>query len=225
LSSNQLLQEFNDNPFDQFTQWYRKSNLPGMAGWIFSLQRAIYNFLSRWAPELERISDNAFSLSTFGDRGPESRIVLLKSYDEKGFVFYTNYDSQKGRSMEGESRVHMLFYEPFPLRQIRISGVVEKTTREESEAYWSTRPKGSQISQAASHQSVEISDSDNIHQRVAELKVKYKNTPVPCPENWGGYRITPSRFEFWVGRASRLHDRIIYERQDNGGWKKFMIQP
>ena len=180
-------ENLHDNPFDQFDLWFQQA------------QKA----------KLEE--PNAMSLATVSAQGiPSSRTVLLKIYDEKGFVFFTNYNSQKAQDMADNPNVALLF--PWlPLeRQVRISGQVEKISRQESFAYFTSRPEGSQLGAWISPQSQIIESRDFLKVKLAEMKAKFASGNIPLPNAWGGYRVKPSKFEFWQGRSNRLHDRFIY---------------
>jgi len=155
----------------------------------------------------------AMALSTIGTDGfPQSRIVLLKYFDENGFVFFTNYLSEKGKSIEKNPAVCLHFFWPELERQIRISGFAEKTSREISEKYFRSRPLESQIGAWASEQSSEIPFRKYLEQRFSEYRVKFEKHPPALPPHWGGYNVVPRKFEFWQGRENRLHDRILYEK-------------
>lgn len=155
----------------------------------------------------------AMALSTIGTDGfPQSRIVLLKYFDENGFVFFTNYLSEKGKSIEKNPAVCLHFFWPELERQIRISGFAEKTSREISEKYFRSRPLESQIGAWASEQSSEIPSRKYLEQRFSEYRVKFEKHPPALPPHWGGYNVVPRKFEFWQGRENRLHDRILYEK-------------
>ena len=152
------------------------------------------------------------------DGKPSGRIVLLKHVDDDGFVFYTNYRSAKARDLDNNPRAALVFYWSQFDRQVRVEGTVERTSAEESQAYFKTRPRESQIGAWASPQSDVIESREVLDARVAELEQLYSDRDVECPEHWGGYRVKPSRIEFWKGRLGRLHDRIVYERGSTGEW-------
>lgn len=170
---------------------------------------------------------NAMTLATVSPQGqPSARIVLLKGFDESGFVFFTNYRSQKGLEMATNPRVALVFLWLELQRQVRIEGIVAKIDPEESTRYFQSRPKGSQIGAWASPQSKVIESRQLLEQRVEALNRQYNGHEVlPRPEDWGGFIVRPQRLEFWQGRPSRLHDRIQYTRQENGAWKIERLAP
>ena len=168
----------------------------------------------------------AMTLATTAEDGqPSARIVLLKEVSQDGFVFYTNYESRKGRELAANPRAALVSYWPQLERQVRITGAVAKTSRSESEAYFQTRPRGSQLAAWASSQSSVIPDRDVLEARVKILDAKYAGADVPLPPNWGGYRLRPESIEFWQGRPNRLHDRLRYSREPGGGWKIERLAP
>lgn len=154
---------------------------------------------------------------------PAARIVLLKSYDAAGFTFFTNYKSHKGRDLAANPYASLVFHWIHLERQVRIDGKAVKTSRAESEAYFATRPRGSQLGAWVSHQSEAVT-RDQLESRLAALEAQYADRPVPCPPHWGGYRVQPQRIEFWQGRANRLHDRIAFVRE-GAGWKRQRLGP
>ncbi|MDQ2824368.1 MAG: pyridoxamine 5'-phosphate oxidase [Verrucomicrobiota bacterium] len=162
---------------------------------------------------------NAMSLATAAPDGrPSVRIVLLKGFDHDGFVFFTNYESQKGQQLEVNPYAALGFYWIEMDRQIRISGSAEKTSREESERYFHSRPIGSQLGAWASHQSQLVDARRVLDARMAQMTERFADKPIPLPPHWGGYRVKPETIEFWQGRANRLHDRFRYTRQPEGSW-------
>ena len=162
---------------------------------------------------------NAMSLATAGqDAKPSVRIVLLKSFDEDGFVFFTNYESEKGKQLEANPYAALGFYWIELDRQIRISGKVDKTSRKESQTYFRSRPVGSQLSAWASRQSAVLDGRRVLDARMEEMNERFADKRVPLPPHWGGYRLKPDNMEFWQGRANRLHDRFRYTRQSDGSW-------
>jgi len=168
----------------------------------------------------------AMSLATVTrDSKPTSRMVLLKSFDNDGFVFYTNYLSAKAKDMETNPNVALTFFWPQLEKQVRIEGTVAKTSADESRWYFEVRPRESQIGAWASAQSEVISGRDELERRQAELEETYRDQPVPWPKHWGGYRLNPDRIEFWKGRVGRLHDRIVYERQSDDSWSIKRLAP
>jgi pyridoxamine 5'-phosphate oxidase len=169
---------------------------------------------------------NAMTLATASPDGePAARIVLLKRADESGFVFFTNYDSAKGRDLTANPRACLLLFWAELERQVRITGSVARTTAAESEAYFHSRPFESQIGAAVSKQSRVVADRAELESRYADARKKYEGSVVPLPSNWGGFRVTPETIEFWQGRKSRLHDRLVYTRQSNGSWSRARLEP
>lgn len=170
------------------------------------------------------LEPSAMSLATVGANGrPSSRIVLLKEFDERGLVFYTNYDSRKGRDLAVNPYAALLFHWVELERELRIEGRVERAEAAAADTYFASRPRLSRIGAIASPQSEEISGRRWLEQRFAEAQARFGESP-PRPENWGGYRLIPDSFEFWQGRRSRLHDRIAYTAQGDG-WKIARLAP
>ncbi len=168
---------------------------------------------------------NAMTLSTIDPRGdPRGRIVLLKGFDAEGFVFYTNYASAKGRELAGNARAALTFYWSWLERQVRIVGDVTRVSEAESEAYFRTRPRGSQLGALVSNQSDVVPDRAALERRLSELEKQYEGRDVPRPATWGGYRVAPRAIEFWQGRRNRLHDRLLYRRAGDG-WERVRLAP
>jgi pyridoxamine 5'-phosphate oxidase len=191
----------NPDPFDLFREWYEEAGGSSLA------------------------LPSAMSLSTVRSNGtPASRMVLLSSCDRRGFVFHTNYESDKGREISASPRAALLFWwEPLN-RQVRIEGKVERTTAEESDSYFAGRPRGAKLGAWASDQSRHLPLRETLEARLRETEARCEGVPVPRPPHWGGFRVIPSSFEFWAGRENRLHDRIRYERTP-GGWARVRLYP
>jgi pyridoxamine 5'-phosphate oxidase len=168
---------------------------------------------------------NAMTLATATPDGrPSARVVLLKGFDERGFVFYTNYEGRKSMELEANPRAALLFYWGELERQVRVEGRVSRVPDRESDAYFAGRPRGSQLGAWASEQSRPVRDRGALERRLRELEGEYEGREVPRPAFWGGYRVVPETMEFWQGRENRLHDRLRYRRAE-GGWKIERLQP
>ena len=177
------------------------------------------------ALEVEKPLPDAVALATATRSGRASaRMVLLKGFDARGFVFFTNYRSRKARDLATNDRATLLFYWGSLARQVRIEGRIAKIARRESDDYFATRPRGSQLSAWASAQSEPVAGRVVLEQRMAELNRRYPNA-VPRPPHWGGYRLTPDAIEFWQNRDDRLHDRLLYRRTRNGSWTIERLAP
>ena len=169
---------------------------------------------------------NAMTLATATTDGrPSARIVLLKGFDANGFVFYTNYLSRKGKEITKNPLGAITFFWGEMERQVRIEGTIEKLSKEQSEQYFHSRPKLSQIGALASPQSQEIAGRDILENKMSQLEKDYADAEIPKPSFWGGYVLKPRLIEFWQGRRSRLHDRILYKKIDNKNWKKVRLAP
>jgi pyridoxamine 5'-phosphate oxidase len=212
------------DPLKQFEQWFaeaaaRKSDTYfrriGIA--LFKLWHAL---LGHTPPDV-----NAMVLATVDRNGvASSRTVLLKGIDGRGFIFFTNYDSRKGRELSENPGAALTFYWPDLERQVCVTGVAEKVSREESEAYFKSRPRGNQLAAWASNQSGMVPDRAALEAKWHEMERKYPDA-VPLPSNWGGFVLKPQRIEFWQGRPSRLHDRFQYLKQPDGSWKLDRLAP
>jgi len=200
---SQLIEsEIKQNPFEQFRDWFAEaSDNPGIS------------------------EANAMAVSTVEDDScPRTRMVLLKAYTYEGFIFYTNYDSRKGKAIEKTHKACLHFFWPGLERQVIIKANLERIAENLSDGYFHSRPKGSQLGAVVSPQSQEIPDRAFLEKKLKDLEKQYENTEVPRPENWGGYIAKPYEIEFWQGRPNRLHDRIIYTLEDLD-WKISRLAP
>jgi len=189
------------DPFAQFAQWWKEAV----------------------ASEIDEV--NAMTLSTVTAEGkPSARIVLLKGFDEKGFVFFTNYESNKGEQLSANPFASLVFFWKELERQVRIEGICEKVSEQESDDYFHSRPIGSQLGACASPQSRIIESRSIIENNLEKLQDQYKDMEIPRPAHWGGFRVVPNTLEFWQGRSSRLHDRIKYLKEDQS-WKIVRLAP
>lgn len=190
------------NPFGQFQKWFDQ------------------------ALAAQLLEPNGMTLATTTPDGkPRARIVLLKNFDERGFVFYTNYESHKGQELTQTPWAALVFWWTELERQVRIEGRVEKVSDAESDAYFHSRPVGSQLGAWASEQSQVVSSREVLDRRLQELKEKYLDQNIPRPPHWGGYRVIPTAIEFWQGRPNRLHDRLQYQRLEDGSWRIERLSP
>ena len=195
-------EDLNDDPIIQFEDWFRH------------------------ACETVPLDPNAFSIATVDEHNrPTSRTVLLKYFDESGFVFFTNYDSRKARHIEANPNVALLFFWSEAARQIRISGTATRIPTSETLKYFVSRPRGSQIGAWVSSQSSVISSRSILEAEFQKLKTRFRNKEVPLPSFWGGYRVAPYEIEFWQGRRNRLHDRFQYTLQEDGAWSIKRLAP
>lgn len=183
----------------------------------------------RWwsdAMKSDILEVNAMTLATVNKEGePSARIVLLKGYDERGFVFFTNYNSAKGSELAHNSNACLVFFWKELERQVRITGVAEKISNEESIAYFNSRPDGSKIGAWASPQSLAVAGKAWLKETFDYYVERFKHGEIPKPPHWGGYRVKPVKIEFWQGRPSRMHDRILYTKQPDSNWKIERLAP
>jgi len=195
------VKDSDSNPFRQFEKWFDE------------------------AVKVDTADVNSFALSTCSKEGkPSSRVLLLKGIDEKGFIFFTNYYGRKSKDLEENPNAAMLFFFKELHRQIRIEGVVEKVTKEESEKYFHSRPHDSQIAAWASQQSSEISGREHLEELFEKYSSEFKDKEIPLPNFWGGFRLIPEYFEFWQGRENRLHDRVRYKIKESE-WELSRLAP
>ena len=201
--SELLIKDVPENPMELFQKWFFENEK---------------NF-----PENET---NAMTLATIGlDGHPRSRVVLLKKYTYEGFIFYTNYESNKGKSMAKNPNVCLSFFWSEAERQIIIKGKVEKIAENLSDGYFESRPRGSQLGALVSHQSEPIENREILEERLKQLETEYEGKEIPRPKNWGGYIVKPLEIEFWQGRPNRLHDRILYCLDSDFNWNITVLQP
>ncbi len=183
----------------------------------------------RWVADVRaaKVSDwEAITLATSTPDGrPSARVVFLRGADARGFVFYTNYGSRKGRQLAANAHAALVLHWRELERQVCIEGTVSRLPAEESDAYFADRPRQSQLGAWASVQSEPLESTEVLEQRVDELGRRFANGPIPRPDHWGGYRLVPQRIEFWQGRPSRLHDRFVYDLQADGTWTKQRLNP
>lgn len=194
------------------------------------LPESPFTLFSKWFKEVETAGGveeaNAMTITTIGlDGFPKARIVLLKHFDKDGFVFYTNYNSEKGNAIAYNNKVCISFFWPNLERQVIIKGVVHKIDEEASTRYFLSRPRGSQLGALASCQSEVISSRESLENKLEALEKQYTDKEIPKPEFWGGYCLDPTEFEFWQGRANRLHDRIRFANHENDNWSIDRLSP
>jgi pyridoxamine 5'-phosphate oxidase len=213
------------DPLVQFQKWFADAEVAtGGGGWFRRVGIAFYKaFLTMFGGKA--VDPNAMSLATVDSDGrPSVRTVLLKGLDPRGFIFFTNYHSRKGRELASNPNAALTFYWKELERQVCVAGRVEKLPIAESEAYFKSRPRGSRVGAWASEQSTPIADRARLEQRWQEIESRFPRD-VPLPPFWGGYVLKPERIEFWQGRPSRLHDRFSFCRQADGTWKVERLSP
>jgi pyridoxamine 5'-phosphate oxidase len=212
------------NPIAQFESWFRQAAGEQSQSRWRKIGIALYKLGSALGNHRPADS-NAMTLATVDQSGkPSTRTVLLKTVDERGFIFFTNYDSRKGRELADNPNAALTFFWPDLERQVCVAGTVTKLPTAESEAYFKSRPRGSRIGAWASNQSEPVADRAALEARWRELEKQFPND-VPLPPKWGGFVLKPERIEFWQGRPSRLHDRLHYTRQPDGAWKIERLSP
>ena len=211
------------DPLAQFQTWFNAAAAPSGSRWrrigiaLYKLGHAI---LGCAPPDV-----NAMTLATVDGQGrPSTRTVLLKGADARGFIFFTNYDSRKGREISGNPNAALTFYWPELERQVCVAGTVTKLPVAESEAYFKSRPRGSRLGAWASDQSSPVESREFLERKWREFEGKFLGD-IPLPPNWGGFVLSPARIEFWQGRPSRLHDRFSYAKQADGSWKIDRLSP
>jgi pyridoxamine 5'-phosphate oxidase len=217
--------DLENDPIVQFRSWFEQATGARASGrmrrFFISLYKSV--FLIRGVEQLDL---NAMTLATADRQGrPSARVVLLKGLDERGFIFYTNYNSRKGRELEENPEAALVFYWPEQEREVCVAGRVSKLPVTESEAYFRSRPRGSQIGTLASDQSSVVRDRQELEVKWNQFETQYPGKDIPCPSHWGGYALAPARLEFWQGRPNRLHDRFRYTRQPDKTWLIERLSP
>jgi len=212
-------------PLAQFRLWFEQAAGSRRSGRVLKFFVGVYKSLLG-LKRVEQIDVNAMTLATVNQRGePSARVVLLKGASERGFIFYTNYNSRKGRELAQNPHAAVVFYWPELERQVCAAGTVSKVSAEESDAYFRSRPRGSWLAAWASNQSEPVPNRATLEERWAMFEKQYPGPDVPRPPHWGGYVLTPERVEFWQGRPNRLHDRFVYTRQTDGTWRVERLCP
>lgn len=194
--------DLSSDPFEQFQRWVDDALAANILDW-----------------------ETVTVATSSGDGSPSARTLFLRGFDERGFIFYTNYDSRKGQNIAENPRAALVLYWRELERQVCIEGTAVQTSPAESDAYFATRPVESQIGAWASQQSQPLDSAEALERRVLQLQTRFGNGPIPRPPHWGGYRVVPNRIEFWQGRPSRLHDRFVYLLQADGTWRIQRLNP
>ncbi len=213
------------DPLVQFRNWFDQAAAARAGGRLRKFFIRLYKSVLQ-ITGVAPMEVNAMTLTTVDAQGkPSARIVLLKGVDERGFVFFSNYESRKGRELAGNPHAALVFYWADQERQVCVAGTVKKISREESEIYFKSRPRGSQLAAWTSHQSEVVAGRAVIEARWRELDAQHQGKEIPMPPYWGGYVLSPERLEFWQGRPSRLHDRFCYARQSADAWRLERLSP
>ncbi len=213
------------DPIGQFKKWFDQASGARASGRIRKLCIKLYKALLM-ASGAEDMDLTAMTLATADKQGrPSARIVLLKGVDQRGFVFYTNYDSRKGQELAENQQAALVFYWPEQERQVCVAGEVNKLPAAESDAYFKSRPRGSRLGACVSHQSTVVPERAALEAKWNQMEAQFAGQEIPRPPNWGGYVLCPARIEFWQGRPNRLHDRFRYTRQPDKTWLIERLSP
>jgi pyridoxamine 5'-phosphate oxidase len=218
-------QDLSADPLLQFKNWFGQASATQSGSRWRQIGIALYKL---WHAVLGHapIDVTAVVLGTVNkDAQPSARTVLLKGVDARGFIFFTNYDSRKGHELGENPKASLVFYWSNLEKQVCVAGIVTKLPREESEAYFKSRPKGSRLAAWASNQSAVVANREALEKRWQQMAARFPGEDVPLPPNWGGYVLSPARIEFWQGRPNRLHDRFLYSKQDDGSWQIDRLAP
>jgi pyridoxamine 5'-phosphate oxidase len=213
------------DPIVQFRRWFDQATGERASGRLRKFFIRLYKSLML-VTGVAPTDINAMTLATADREGrPSARVVLLKGVDDRGFIFYTNYESRKGQELLENPNASLVFYWGDQERQVCVAGTVERLPAAESEAYFASRPRGSRLAARASRQSAVVRDRAELEAKMKDLEEEYEGREIPKPANWGGYVLQPERVEFWQGRPSRLHDRFRYTRQTDGSWVIERLSP
>jgi pyridoxamine 5'-phosphate oxidase len=213
------------DPIRQFKRWFEQAQGARASGRMRKFFVRLYKRLLLMSGA-ELLDLTAMTLATADKQGrPSARVVLLKGVDERGFVFYTNYESRKARELAENPQAALVFYWSDQERQVCVAGEVSELPAAESDAYWNSRPRGSKLGALASKQSAVVRDRAALEEKWKQMEAQYPGEAIPRPASWGGYLLRPKRIEFWQGRANRLHDRFCYTRQADNTWLIERLSP